>query len=224
MRSKIIRHPMLLAALVATTALIAGCGASTSSPSTANAADRAFVQQMIPHHMMAVQMAQTAGQHGGHPQIKTLAAGIITDQQAEIAQMTPIAQTIGVKPDAMPMGGQMSSGMMTDANTLGLSMNQMGISMNMTSLGTARPFDRAFIDMMIPTIRARCGWLRPNWPRAGTRSSAHSAPHRHRAGPRDRSDEPMAREVVRRDVSRRWGSPGLRATAAQAATTAWWRR
>ncbi|MDQ2895814.1 MAG: DUF305 domain-containing protein [Actinomycetota bacterium] len=150
MRNGILRLPILLAALMAAAAIIAGCGSSTSSPSAANSADRAFVQQMIPHHMMAVQMAQTAGQQGGHPQIKTLAASIISDQQVEIAQMTPIAQKLGVKPDAMPIGGQMSSGMMTDANTLGLSMNQMGMSMNMTSLGSAKPFDRAFIDMMIP--------------------------------------------------------------------------
>jgi len=29
-------------------------------------------------------------------------------------------------------------------------MSQAGMSMNMTSLGSAKPFDRAFIDMMIP--------------------------------------------------------------------------
>lgn len=40
--------------------------------------------------------------------------------------------------------------MMRDAQALGMSMSQMGMSMDMTSLGTARPFDRAFIDMMIP--------------------------------------------------------------------------
>ncbi len=47
-----------------------------------------------------------------------------------------------------------------DVFTLGISMSQMGMSMNMTSLNSAQPFDRAFIDMMIPTIRVRCGWLR----------------------------------------------------------------
>ncbi len=67
--------------------------------------------------------------------------------------MRPMAQKLGVDPDTMPMGGQMSSGMMTGANTLGLLMNQMGKSMNMISLGTAKPFDRAFIDMMIPHHR-----------------------------------------------------------------------
>ncbi len=58
--------------------------------------------------------------------------------------MTPIAQKLGVKPGAMPIGGQMSSGMIADANTLGLSMNQTGMSMNMTSLGSAKPFDRVY--------------------------------------------------------------------------------
>lgn len=105
MRNGFLRLPMLLAGLVAGAAVVAGCGGTTiSGSSAATAADRAFVQQMIPHHLMAVQMAQTAGQHGGHLQIRTLAAGIISDQQAEIAQK------LGVKPDAMPMGGQMSNG------------------------------------------------------------------------------------------------------------------
>ncbi len=150
MRNGFLRLPALLTGLVTAAAAITGCGGTTRSPSAANAADRAFVQQMIPHHMMAVQMAQTAGRQSDHAQIRTLAATIISDQQAEIAQMTPLAQDLGVKPDAMPMGGQMSGGMMSDAQTLGISMSQMGMSMNMTALGTSRPFDRAFIDMMIP--------------------------------------------------------------------------
>ena len=150
MRNRPLRLLAALSALIAAAAIVAGCGGTTTGASTANAADRAFVQQMIPHHMMAVQMAQTAEQQGTHTQIKMLAASIISDQQAEIAQMTPIAHKLGVKPGAMPMGGQMSNAMMSDAQTLGISMNQMGMSMNMTSLGSARPFDRAFIDMMIP--------------------------------------------------------------------------
>jgi len=184
MRNGLLRLPTLLAALAAAAAVIAGCGGTTSSPTAANAADRAFVQQMIPHHMMAVQMAQTAGRQGDHPQIKTLAASIISDQQAEIAQMTPIAQKLGVKPDAMSAGGQMTGRMMSDAQTLGISMSQMGMSMNMTSLGSAKPFDRAFIDMMIPTTKAPCGWLTPNWPRARTNRSepSLSASSKHKIG------------------------------------------
>lgn len=43
-------------------------------------------------------------------------------------------------------GGAMDA----DARTLGLSMDDMGMSMDVEGLRTARPFDRAFIDQMIP--------------------------------------------------------------------------
>jgi uncharacterized protein (DUF305 family) len=39
--------------------------------------------------------------------------------------------------------------MMRDADTLGLSMDRMGMSMDMNELDGAKPFDRKFIDMMI---------------------------------------------------------------------------
>ncbi len=143
---------MLPALAMGIAALAAGCGSSSSTNSAAaNATDRAFVQQMIPHHEMAVQMAQSAQHHGQHAQLKTLAASIITAQDREIAQMKPLASQISVTPDQMPMGGSMTGGhMMGDAQALGMSMNQMGMSMNMSSLDTAKPFDRAFVDMMIP--------------------------------------------------------------------------
>jgi uncharacterized protein (DUF305 family) len=127
---------------------------ATSTPSAteaqANAVDRAFVQQMIPHHQMAVQMAQTAKEQGRHPQITTLAGNIITAQDREISQMTTIAGQLGVKPDAMPAAGAMSAQMMSDGHTLGLTMARSGMTMDMSTLNGAKPFDRAFIDMMIP--------------------------------------------------------------------------
>jgi uncharacterized protein (DUF305 family) len=149
MPNRFLRLSMLLAGLAAAGALIAACGGTSSNNTAANPADRAFVQQMIPHHMMAVQMAQIAEQKASHQQIKTLAGSITGDQRAEIAEMRPIAKKLGVKPAAMPMAGQMNDGMMSDAKTLGISTDQMGMSMNMASLSSMRPFDRAFIDMMI---------------------------------------------------------------------------
>ncbi len=149
MKNRNFRVLLALAAVSLTAAIISACGSSSQS-STANRADRAFVQQMIPHHMMAVQMAQTAEQHASHPRIKTLAASIISAQDAEIAQMKPIAKRLGVTPATMPSGAQTNPQMMSDAHSLGIAMNEMGMSMNMTSLATMRPFDRAFIDMMIP--------------------------------------------------------------------------
>lgn len=145
--------PSWLAGVAVAGAIVAGCGtSSTSSGSSANAADRAFVQQMVPHHMMAVQMARTARKQGEHPRIKTLAASIISDQNREIAEMTGIAKQLGVKSDSMPKGGHTAMGgnMMGDARTLGIPVDKMGMSMKMDSLDGAKPFDPAFVDMMIP--------------------------------------------------------------------------
>ena len=50
--------------------------------------DLEFVKQMIPHHEGAVVMAKEALKRSKKDEIKTLAAVIIRDQQAEIQQMT----------------------------------------------------------------------------------------------------------------------------------------
>ncbi|MFT3744139.1 MAG: DUF305 domain-containing protein [Pyrinomonadaceae bacterium] len=49
--------------------------------------DVEFVKQMIPHHEGAVVMAKEAQKKSQKDEIKTLAAGIIRDQEAEILQM-----------------------------------------------------------------------------------------------------------------------------------------
>jgi uncharacterized protein (DUF305 family) len=145
--------PGLLGLLVLTAGIATACGSSKKTVS-ANATDKAFVQQMIPHHQMAVQMANSAKQKGQHNQITTLANGIVSAQDTEIAEMTPIAKQLGVTPDHTPIGdgmGGMGGGHVdTDAKALKLSMAQMGMSMDMSSFNNAQPCDRAFIDMMIP--------------------------------------------------------------------------
>ena len=49
--------------------------------------DKEFVRQMLPHHQIAVRMAQMVSERASHPEIRTLAQSIITSQSAEIAQM-----------------------------------------------------------------------------------------------------------------------------------------
>jgi uncharacterized protein (DUF305 family) len=49
--------------------------------------DRMFLHMMIPHHEAAIAMAQQALTQAEHPEIKTLAQGIITTQRAEITEM-----------------------------------------------------------------------------------------------------------------------------------------
>ncbi|MDQ2806798.1 MAG: DUF305 domain-containing protein [Chloroflexota bacterium] len=64
-------------------------GISGDLPALQNAADfdQAFLQGMIPHHEMALMMAQMVRMHGRQPQLQQLAQAITTGQRAEIAQM-----------------------------------------------------------------------------------------------------------------------------------------
>jgi uncharacterized protein (DUF305 family) len=49
--------------------------------------EKEFVRQMIPHHQMAVMMAQMASMRATRPEIRTLAQSIIKSENAEIVQM-----------------------------------------------------------------------------------------------------------------------------------------
>jgi uncharacterized protein (DUF305 family) len=101
--------------------------------------DGAFIVEMTPHHESAIEMAKVALKRAEHPEIKTLARAIISSQAEEIAELATIhSQLFGV-----PVS-QGSHG------TLGLQEHQMGMSGEMAMLDTAKPFDRAFIEMMAP--------------------------------------------------------------------------
>lgn len=137
--------------------LLAGCGSSTSTTSTAsstgakstsaNAADRAFVAEIIPNDQLAVAMAKLAKAHAQHSQLKVLADRIIAADSAQIAQLTGIAKALGVTPK--PMKPTVMTGMENDAGALGLQMYQMGMDpVDPTTLATANPFDNPFLTMM----------------------------------------------------------------------------
>jgi uncharacterized protein (DUF305 family) len=49
--------------------------------------DKAFIDNMIPHHQSAIEMSQVALEKTDNPQIKNLATGIVSAQQREISQM-----------------------------------------------------------------------------------------------------------------------------------------
>ena len=111
-----------------------GGGAAQGAPG--NGIDRAFVADMIPHHQSAVQMAKIAQRRGQSEFVKDLADDIIRTQNDEISTMRSIAAKLddaGVK-----------------AQDLGIAEHAMGMDNDLAKLRDADPFDREFIDMMIP--------------------------------------------------------------------------
>jgi uncharacterized protein (DUF305 family) len=66
-----------------------GMGMGTSLAALKNAADfdRAFIEQMIPHHRMGVMMASMAQSNSQHPQLRELQQTMVRVQSQEIEQM-----------------------------------------------------------------------------------------------------------------------------------------
>lgn len=120
---------------------LAGCGSDddksgSSSGAKGNGTDRAFVAAMIPHHESAVQMAEVAVQRGESKFVKDLANDIIRTQNEEIATMRR-------EDEALDIAG-------VKAGKLAVPDHMTGMGGDAKELQTADPFDKAFIDMMIP--------------------------------------------------------------------------
>jgi uncharacterized protein (DUF305 family) len=49
--------------------------------------DREFIEQMIPHHRMAIMMGWMVTQNAAHQEIRDLGSSIISNQSAEVEQM-----------------------------------------------------------------------------------------------------------------------------------------
>jgi uncharacterized protein (DUF305 family) len=129
---------LALLALLATG--ISACGDDGGEGGVA--ADRAFLEAMIPHHESAISMARVAQRRAEHPQITELADAIVTTQAKEIRQIERIHQRI--------FGERILPN--EDAHaTLDLSAEEAGMGHMETAqeLKGARPFDKAFIDAMI---------------------------------------------------------------------------
>ena len=97
--------------------------------------DQNFIDGMVPHHQAAIDMAKVAQGKAQHPELKTLADAIVKDQDGEIAQMKGWRKAwYGSDQIAPGNGGHQMGGMDTD----------------LAALASANPFDKAFIDAMIP--------------------------------------------------------------------------
>ena len=114
-------------------------GSSNNTPQ-GNAIEQAFLQSMVPHHSMAIDMANMALTDAQIQEIKDMAQDVVDAQSAEITQMEGIHQRLfgtALVPDEMAH------------DELGLSMSEAGMDMSMDDLMGADPFDREYIDMMI---------------------------------------------------------------------------
>src|ERR1043165_8237531 len=56
--------------------------------------DERFIDMMVTHHLMAIQMAQLAQRQGEHAQIKQLAGIIITTQGQEITELKALKERL----------------------------------------------------------------------------------------------------------------------------------
>jgi uncharacterized protein (DUF305 family) len=99
--------------------------------------DRRFIEEMIPHHVGAIEMAELALEKSQRPEILSLANGIIEAQQKEIDDMEAwYLAWFGTQVPASSsymMGGHMSS-----------------MGGDLETLRQASDFDLEFIRQMIP--------------------------------------------------------------------------
>jgi uncharacterized protein (DUF305 family) len=98
--------------------------------------DKAFIDAMVPHHQGAIEMAEVALKKAEHEEIKQLSRAIISTQQAEIQELKSIKEEeFGTSEVPMEMSSE--------------EMKMMGMT-DPDELANKDPFDKAFIDAMMP--------------------------------------------------------------------------
>jgi uncharacterized protein (DUF305 family) len=99
--------------------------------------DERFIDAMVPHHQGAISMARVALENAEHEEIVQLSENIVSTQRAEIEELKSIKkEEFGTSRVPMEMSPQQMRG--------------MGVMMDPQELANQEPFDKAFIDAMIP--------------------------------------------------------------------------
>ncbi len=103
--------------------------------------DERFIDAMVPHHQGAIEMANVALKNAEHKEITELSRDIVSTQQAEIVELKAIKkEEYGTSKVPMEMSPSQ--------------MRSMGMMMDPQQLAHSDPFDKAFIDAMIPHHRS----------------------------------------------------------------------
>lgn len=110
--------------------------------------DQKFIDMMVPHHQSGVEMAKLAQERAEHPELKEFADGVVAAQDSEIARMRQWRQAWFDSDSAPAKHGdaamadmEMGRGKMSGTED----MKKM-----VHGLRTADPFDKAFIEAMVP--------------------------------------------------------------------------
>jgi len=117
--------------------------------------DRVFIDMMVPHHQGAVEMAKLAQQRGERPEIKQMADAIIRAQNDEISKMKSWRKEWYGSDQTPPMNKMPMVPGATTPGAAGSMDHSAGGTMDMAKdvdklRAAPAPFDRAFIDAMIP--------------------------------------------------------------------------
>jgi uncharacterized protein (DUF305 family) len=139
--------------LLAVVALgVAGCGGDDDSEPAAGEQttvawgqvpfDRAFIDAMVPHHQMAIEMAREAKEAGlSAPELIMIADDIIITQQAEIDQMLEWREQWFSSSEREPVAAALE--------VLGLSPAEAGMEHSATDVAAVDDVNQAFAGMMI---------------------------------------------------------------------------
>ena len=99
--------------------------------------DERFIDAMVPHHQGAIDMAEVALGNAEHREVKELAGDIVSAQEAEIERLKGTKQEeYGTSEVPTKMSAE--------------EMKAMGMTMDPEVLAEQEPFDKGFIDNMIP--------------------------------------------------------------------------
>lgn len=140
MRSKRDKLVATLLAMLIVAPVVVGCGSDDEDKGAAAIeTDGAFLVEMTTHHEAAIEMAELAQEKAEHVEVRDLANEIVESQSEEIELMKQI--------HARLFEGSFEE---ADHGSLGLADHETGMDGAATQLENAQPFDRAFIDSMIP--------------------------------------------------------------------------